>query len=321
MYTRKFIFTFLAVLFTCINLNALAQSSDRFLRIVVTAPPGGSPDVLARVLAQRMSESLGHQVIVDNRTGAGGAVAAAYMKNAVPDGYTLLMADSGVYAIAPNVQKNLPFDPLKDFAPVALVASSPIFLITSHPQVQTLKDFIALAKAKPGLPYGSGGAGTAHHLAMELLKATAGLDLLHIPYKGAAQLVPAVIAGDIVAGFGGMALTFPLAKAGRVKILGIATGQRSALAPEIPTIAELGVPGYDISINLGLLAPAKTPPEIIRKMNAEIVKAVNAPGTREKLFALGVEPATSSPEQFGELIAREIREYGKLVKLTGAKVD
>ncbi len=321
MYKRKFLFTFLVVLFTCINLNALAQSSDRILRIVVTAAPGGSPDMLARVLAQRMSENLGHQVIVENRTGAGGAVAAAYVKNAVPDGYTLLMADSGVYAIAPNIQKNLPFDLLKDFAAVAQVASSPIFLVTSHPQVQTLKDFIALAKAKPGLAYGSGGTGTAHHLSMELLKSMAGIDLLHVPYKGAALLLPGVIAGDIVAGFGGMALTFPLAKAGRVKILAVATGRRSALAPEIPTIAELGVPGYDISINLGLLTPAKTPPEIIRKMNAEIVKAVNAPGTREKLFSLGIEPTSSSSEQFRELIARELREYGELVKLAGIKVD
>jgi tripartite-type tricarboxylate transporter receptor subunit TctC len=265
-----------------------------------------------------MSESLGHQVIIENRPGAGGAIATEYVKNAVPDGYTLLMADSGVYAIAPNVQKNLSYDPLKHFAPVAQVGISPIFLVTNAPQVNTLKDFIALAKAKPGQPYGSGGAGTGHHLSMEMLKAMAGIDLQHIPYKGASQLVPAVIAGDIVGGFGGMNATFPLAKAGKLKILGVTTGQRSALSPETPTIAESGVPGYDMLCNsLGFLAPAKTPPEVVRKLNTEIIKALKAPGTRDKFFAIGVEPVSSSAEQFGKLIATELQECGKLVKLSG----
>ena len=320
MHRLKVILGVLAALSLCIGVPVQAQPSGKILRLVVSFPAGGQPDSLARVLAQKMSENLGHQVIVENRPGASGAVAAAYVSNSEPDGYTLIMLSSAAYSISPNVQQALP-NPFKEFIPVALAATAPLVLVTTPAHAQTLKDFIALAKAKPGLPYGSSGIGTGHHLAMELLKSRAGIELQHIPYKGGVQTVPAVIAGDVVATFTGLNVALPYAKAGRVKILAVATGRRSAMAPEIPTIAELGVPGYDISISLGLLAPAKTPPEIIRKMNAEIVKAVNAPGTREKLFALGNEPASSSPEQFGELIAREFQEYGKLVKLTGAKVD
>lgn len=321
MRKLKVVLGVLAALWLCIGIGipAQAQPSGNLLRLVVGYTPGGSPDVLARILAQRMSENLGYQVIVENRPGAGGMVGAEYVKNSNPDGSTLFLGDSSMYAISPNLLDNLSLNPLKDFIPVGLAATSPIFLTTNHPQVNTLKDFIALAKAKPGLPYGSGGNGTTNQLAMEMLKSMAGIDLLHIPYKGASQLAPAVVAGDVVAGFGGMAVTFPLAKAGRLKILGVTTGKRTALAPEVPTIAEAGVPGYQMSISLGFLAPPKTPPEIIRKLNAAIVKAIQAPGTAEKLFALGVETVSSSPKEFGDLIEKEIQEYGKLVRLSGLR--
>ncbi len=320
MHRLKVILGVLAALSLCVGAPVQAQPSGKILRLVVSFPPGGQPDSLARVLAQKMSENLGHPVVVENRPGAGGAAAAAYVKNSEPDGYTLIVMSSAAYSISPNFQPNLP-DPLKDFMPVALAATSPLILVTTPANAQTFKDFITLAKAKPGLFYGSSGIGTGHHLAMELLKSRAGIDLQHVPYKSGTQTVPAVVAGDVVATFTGLNVALPYAKAGRVKILAVATERRSAMAPEIPTIAELGVPGYAISISQGFLAPPKTPPEIIRKMNAEIVKAVNAPGTREKLFALGAESASSSPEQFGELIANELQEYGKLVKLTGIKVD
>ncbi|MDB5794555.1 MAG: transporter [Noviherbaspirillum sp.] len=320
MRRLKFLLGIMTALSLCAAAPAQAQSSGKTLRLVVSFPPGGSPDSLARVLAQKMSENLGHAVVVENRPGAGGAVANAFVKNSEPDGYTLIMMSSAAYSIGPNLQKSMP-NPMKDFTPVALAATSPVFLVTNPAQAQTFNEFIALAKAKPGLAYGSSGIGTGHHLAMELLKAKTGVDLMHVPYKGVAQTVPAVLAGDLVATFAGLNVALPFARNGRIRILAVATGKRSAMAPEVPTLAELGVTGYDVSISLGLLAPIKTPPDIVQKMNAEIVKAANAPGVREKLFALGVEPASSTPEQFGELIAREVQDYGKLIALTGTKTD
>jgi tripartite-type tricarboxylate transporter receptor subunit TctC len=321
MHKFKVVLGMLAAL--CIGgaVPAQAQQMGNIIRLVVGYTPGGSPDMLARILAQKMSENLGSQVIVENRPGAGGMVGAEYVKNATPDGSVLFLGDSSMYAVNPNTLPSLAHNPLRDFVPVVLAATSPIFLVTNSPQVNNLKDFIALAKSKPGLPYGSGGNGTTNQLAMELLRSMAGLDLLHVPYKGAAQVVTAVVAGDVAAGFGGMAVTFPFAKAGKLKILGITTGQRSALAPEIPTIAEAGVPNFEMSISLGFLAPPKTPPETAQRLNAAIVKAIQAPGIREKLAAAGVETATSTPKEFGDLIAREIVQYGPLVKQSGLKTQ
>ncbi|HEY4072948.1 MAG TPA: tripartite tricarboxylate transporter substrate binding protein [Herbaspirillum sp.] len=320
MRKQTFFFGMAIALLLCAAVPAQAQLSGKPLRLIVAYPPGGSPDSLARILAQQMSEDMGHPVVVENRPGANGAVANAVVKNAEPDGYTLVMMSSAAYSIGPNLQKNMP-NPVKDFAPVALAATSPIFLVTNPAQAKTFNEFIALAKAKPGLPYGSSGIGTGHHIAMELLKAKAGIDLTHVPYKGVAQTVPAVLSGEIAATFTGLNVVLPFVKNGRLKILAVATSKRSAMAPDVPTIAELGIPGYDVSISLGLLAPLKTPPEIVKKMNAEIIKAINAPGVREKLFRLGVEPASSTPEQFGELIAKEIQDYSKLIALTGAKPE
>jgi tripartite-type tricarboxylate transporter receptor subunit TctC len=316
----KLVLVTLATLcFLFVNPAAKAQPGRPLLHLVVGYTPGGSPDVLARILAQSMSENQGMTVIVENRPGAGGMVGAQYVKNAAPDGSVLFLGDSSMYAVNPNILPSLAQNPMRDFVPIALAATSPIFLVTSAKQVNTLKDLIALAESKPGMAYGSGGHGTTNQLAMELLKSMAKLDLMHVPYKGAGQLVPAVISGEVVAGFGGMAVTFPLAKSGKLKILGISTGQRSPLAPDVPTIAEAGVPGYEMSISLGFLAPPKTPPEIVQRLNAAIVTASQAPGVREKLAGLGVETATSSPKEFGDRIAREIKHYGNLVKLSDLK--
>ncbi|MBA2689182.1 MAG: tripartite tricarboxylate transporter substrate binding protein [Burkholderiales bacterium] len=292
------------------------------IRIVVPYLPGGSPDVLARVVAHKISESTGWQIVVENRPGAGGVVAANVVMNSAPDGYTLLIADSSVYSIAPSLNPNASVDALKSLMPVTLAATSPIFLVVNPGlNVSNVKELIALAKSKPGLPYGSSGIGTAHHLAMELLKSLAGIDMNHIPYKGASQTVPAVIAGEVGVAFAGLNQASPQAKAGKLTILAVATGRRTPLMPELATVAESGVPGFDISITLGFFAPLKTPPDIVAKLNAELVKAVKSADVQQRLVALGVESVGASPEQFTEVIRNEIQQYGKLVKTTGARVD
>jgi len=293
------------------------------IRVLITIPPGGSPDVLARAVAQKVAENLGQQVIVDNRPGAGGIVAANAVINSAPDGYTLIMADSALYAVLPHMTSNTSYDPLRDLAAVALVATSPIFLVVNPGlNVNSVREFVALARSKPGMPYASGGNGTAHHLAMEMLKSLAGVQLAHVPYKGAAHAVPAVIAGDVTAAFAGLNLAQAQARAGKVRLLGIATATRSALAPEVPTIAEAGVPGFNMSISLGYLAAAKTPREVILKLNAELMKAVNAPDVQKRLFGMGVESSPpSSPEHYAEVMRSENEQYGKLVKASGVRVD
>lgn len=320
VYRRLFAFGVFAVF---IAGSVAAQTfPNRPVRIVVPYPPGGSPDVLARTLGQKVSENLGQQIIVDNRPGAAGILAAEIVMRAPPDGYTLLIADSGVYSINPNVNPKLPFDPLADFTAVTLAATSPLFLVVSASSpVQSVRDLIALAKSKPGMPYGSSGTGTAHHLAMELLKSLSGIDLTHVPYKGGAQVVPAILAGDVAVGLAGLNLSLPHAKAGKLRILAVASGARSALLPDLPTVAEAGVPGYEINISLGLLAPAGTPRDIVARLNAEFGKALNSPDTRQRLFGLGVDPAGSTPEQFSEAIRNEIQQYGKIVKSTSARVN
>jgi len=320
-HVMRFLFGVLALL-CCLGAQAQPFPSKP-IRVLVTVPGGGSPDVLARTVAQKMAENLGQQVIVDNRPGAAGIVAATAVINAPPDGYTLMMADTALYAVLPHLSRNLSFDPLRDLAPVALVATSPIFLVVNPElNVNNVKEFVALAKAKPGLAYASGGNGSAHHLAMEMLKLLAGLQLTHVPYKGAAQAVPAVMAGDVAASFAGLNLAQAQARAGKVKMIGIATGSRSALAPEVPTIAEAGVPGFGMTISLGYLAPSKTPREVILKLNAELSKAANAPEVQQRLFTLGVEASPpTSPEHYAETMRSENQQYGKLVKASGARAD
>ena len=292
------------------------------VRIVVPFAPGGSPDVLARTVAQKTSENLAQQVIVENRAGATGIIGIEAVINAPPDGYTLLMIDSSAYAINPLVNRNVRYEVFRDLAPLTLAATSPIFLVVnSGLKVASVKEFLALARAKPGLPFGSSGNGTNHHLALELLKSLAGVDLVHVPYKGASLTVPAVVAGDVAAAFAGLNASLPHAKAGKLKMLAVATAQRSALAPDIPTLAEAGVPGFDISITLGFFAPSKTPGDVIDRLNAEFVKALKADDVRKRLLALGVEAVGSTPGEYAEVMRNEIRQYAKLVKAAGVRVD
>ena len=300
-----------------------AQSfPNKPIRIVVSTAPGGSPDVLARTVGQKLSENMGQQVIVDNRPGAGGLLSAELVMAAQADGYTLLMADSSVVSINPHFPRNASFEPLKHLVPVSLSATSPLYLIAhAGAGISSVKELIALAKAKPGLLYGSAGNGGAHHLAMEALKLQAGLDMNHVPYKGGAQVVPAVMSGDVVVAFAGLNLAGPQAKAGKIRILASATAKRSALSPEIPTIAESGVPGFELTPTLGFFAPIKTPRDIVEKLNAELIKAVKSPEVQQRLAVLGVEGVGISTEQYAEILREENIQYGKLVKATGARVD
>ncbi|MBI2727185.1 MAG: tripartite tricarboxylate transporter substrate binding protein [Polaromonas sp.] len=291
-----------------------AQAQTKVLKIVVPYPPGGSPDSTARVIGEKIQQGGKYSVVVDNRPGAGGTVAVDTVKNAPPDGLTLLLADSSTYSIAPNVRRKATFDPLKDLKPVSLASTSPIFLIAKPETATSVKELVDYLKRNPDSPYGSSGYGTAHHLAMELFKQSSGLKMTHVPYKGASQTAPAVASGEVIATFAGLTLANAFAQGGKVKILAIAEPKRSALAPNIPTIAESGLPGYSIVISLGFLANAKTPDAIVKELNEEIAKAVNSPDVKTKLNGLGVEPASSTPQKFGEQIAAELKSFGSITK-------
>ena len=299
----------------------LCFAQAKLLKIIVPYPPGGSPDNTARVLGEKITQGGKYNVVIDNRPGAGGVVAADAVKNSPPDGSVILMGDSSTYSISPNVKRKLSYDPLKNFKPIALAATSPIFLTVQAGGPATAQEFIVMLKKQPGQMYGSSGYGTAHHLAMEMFKNMAGVDMGHVPYKGATQTVPAVAAGDVVAAFAGLTAARGFAQTGKVKVLAIAEPKRSSMAPEIPTLAESGLPGYNMTITLGFLANIGTPDAVVKDLNAEITKAVHDPDVKTRLNALGVEPASSSPEKFGDIIKSELALFGKIVKAGNIKED
>lgn len=305
-----------AALFTS---NAFAQS--KVLRIVVPYPPGGSPDSTARVIGEKLQQSGKYTVVVDNKPGAGGSIAAETVKSAQPETLTLLLGDSSTYSIAPNVKRKLPYDPVKDFKPVALAATSPI-VIVARPQVAgSVRELIDYLKKNPGQPYGSSGYGTAHHLAMEMLRSMAGLEMTHVPYKGASQTVPAVAAGDVVTAFAGLTLANAFVQSGKVKVLAIAEPHRSAMASDVPTLAESGLPNYSVVISLGFLSNTKTSDAAVAELNADISKAVESPDVKSRLNALGVEPKSSSPQKFAEQIAAEIKSFGQIARSANIQED
>lgn len=292
------------------------------IRIVVPYAPGGSPDTLGRTLAQASADALGQQIVVENRPGAGGAIAAETVMRAAPDGYTLLIADSSVYAVNPNLNPKLPYEMLRDFAPVTLAVSSPMFLaVNASLGVEDVKSFVSLAQAKPGMAFGSSGNGTVHHLGLELMKANAKIDLTHVPYKGAGQSVPAVVAGDVGGIFAAINTLLPHAKSGRIRVLAIAAAERSQLMPQVPTMAEAGVPGCDLFISIGVFAPAKTPRDIVDRLSTEFNKSLALPEVRQRLFNAGIDPIGSTPERYAEAIRAELIHYGILVKSVGSKMN
>jgi tripartite-type tricarboxylate transporter receptor subunit TctC len=296
---------------------------DKPIRVIVPVPAGGTPDVVARMVTPGLSSALGQQFVVDNRGGAGGLIGAELAARANPDGYTLFLSSPGPLTILPHLQKHIAYDPLRDFVPIGLISVGP-FLLVVHPSVpvKTVKELIALAKKEPGkLNYASAGNGSANHLAMELFKSMTGLNITHVPYKGAPQAVTDLIAGNIDMMFNSIAPMLPHIRTHRVRLLGIASSKRSPQLPDVPTVSEAGVPGYEAISWFGLLAPAKTPPAIIAKVNTALVQVVHNPETRRLFETQGADPVGSTPEEFAALIRSESEKYAKVVKTSGAKVD
>jgi tripartite-type tricarboxylate transporter receptor subunit TctC len=292
------------------------------VRVVVGLAPGGATDIQTRLFAQKLSESLGRSFVVENRTGAGGTVAYAYVAKSPPDGYTLLGVAGG-YTITPVVYAKLSYDPVKDFAPISLVAQAP-FLLLTHPSlpVKSVKELLALARARPGaLDCASAGYGTSTHMAFELLRALSGARITHVPYKGTGQALVDAMSGQVHMLFGNVLSSLPHAKAGRLRALGVTTARRSAVLPELPTIAESGVPGYENSTWHGWLAPAGTPVAVLNRLNAELVRSARALDVVERLAPDGGEPVGSTAEEFARFIAADMARWSKLVRETGIRFD
>jgi tripartite-type tricarboxylate transporter receptor subunit TctC len=293
------------------------------IRFVVPYPAGGPLDVIARLLGQKVAESTKQPVVVDNKPGAGGNIGADLVAKAPADGYTILMGAVATHAINPTLYASIPYDPVKDFAPITQVASTPNVLVV-NPSVpaSNVREFIAHAKANPNqLNFGSGSTGSAGHLAGELFKAQAGVQMTHVPYKGAAPAMQDLVGGQIQLMFDNLASSLAQVKAGRVKALAVTTAKRTALAPDLPTIAESGLPDFDISTWFGVFAPAGTPKEALDRLHAEFTKALAAPDVREKMLALGAEPVGNTPTEFAAYIRAERDKYAKVIKASGAKVD
>jgi tripartite-type tricarboxylate transporter receptor subunit TctC len=310
-----------ALVLAFIALPAFAQTKT--IRIVVPFGAGGGPDALARMIQPRLSENIGMPVIVDNRPGAGGLIAADSVLKSPPDGTSLFLADTAHYGINPALRAPLPYDPLKDFAPVIEATSSELYItVGASVPANSLQEFVALAKSRPGgLHYGSSGSGSPHHLAMELLKLESGANLVHVPYKGVAQSVPAILSGDVAAIISGPAALLGHHKAGRVRMLAAINPQRWPGLPEVPTAAEAGFPGVKLDITIGLLAVAGTSAEMVRRLNEALAKGLREPEVSARLNELGLPVIAGTPEQFAQSIRRQLDSYGRLVRISGAKAD
>ncbi|MFO1107763.1 MAG: tripartite tricarboxylate transporter substrate binding protein [Bradyrhizobium sp.] len=304
--------------------NAAAQDyPSRPVKIVVPYPAGGSNDIIARIMAQRLSERSGQNFLVENRAGAGGNVGAEAVAGAEPDGYTLLLTAPPPLTINEALYKGLPFDPAKAFAPVALIAEVPIVLAV-HPSlgVKDVKALVALAKAKPGtINFGSSGIGTTNHLAGELLKSKAGIDIVHVPYKGAAPAMNDLLAGHIPMMFDNIPAVLPQVKAGLINAIAVAGSSRAGALPDVPTVAEQGIAGFEASAWFGLVAPAKTPAPVLAKLQGEIAAILQMPDVKKRFVELGAEPGTVSGEAFGKFLAEETVKWGGIIRASGATAN
>lgn len=303
--------------------SGFAGYPEKPIRLIVPFPAGGPTDAMARLVSQKAAEAMGQQLIVDNIGGAGGVIAAEAAARAAPDGYTLFFGTTGTIAINPALYTKVRYSPEKDFAPITLVAKSAnILLVPPALPVRSVRELIQYAKANPGrLSFGSAGNGSSNHLSGELLKTMAGIDMMHIPYKGTAAAMSDLLGGRISLMFDTIITGMQQVKAGKLRALGVTSPQRSDAAPDVPTIGEAGVPGFDVTIWFGVLVPAAVPRELVARLYGDIAKAVQTPDTKAKFAALGAEVAGSSPEQFAQQIRADIAKWAKVVKDSGARID
>lgn len=306
--------------------TTLAPAQDwpnRPVQIVVSSGAGGAADIVARMVAEKLSPALGHPVVIENRTGAGGNLGADLIAKAAPDGHTIGIGSIGTHAVNPWLFSKMPYDPIADFAPISLVAEAEGLLVV-HPSVaaSSVQELIALARSKPGtLTYASAGAGTASHLAGELFRSMAKVDLVHVPYKGNVPAITDLLAGQTSLIFATMPTVLPHSKAGKLRALATIGAQRSAAAPDLPTVAESGLPGFDVTNWIGLFAPAGTPADIVRRLNAEVHRVMQAPDMRARFVAEGARFPSNTPDQFGAYVKAELAKWGPVVKASGAKAD
>ena len=304
--------------------SAAAQSyPNRPIRLISPNPAGGANDVIGRIVAQKLGEILGQQVVVDNRGGAGGTIGTEMAVRAAPDGYTLFAASQSTITVAPHVYSKLAYDVLTDLMPVAMFAEVQNLLNTTPAfPPSNVKDLIALARAKPGaIKYASAGSGSASHFAGILFAKAAGIEFLHVPYKGGAPAITAVMSGEADFNFGPMAATTSFVKAGRLKALAVSGNKRSPAFPNVPTVVESGVPGYVVIGWFGLMVPKGTPQPLVNQLHAATAKAVNSADTRQQLMHTGADPAPNSPEEFGKFVRTEYERYGKLIREAGIKLE
>jgi tripartite-type tricarboxylate transporter receptor subunit TctC len=314
----------LSIALFAIAVQAQAQPyPSQPIKMIVPFTAGGTTDILARTIGQKLSEAWRQPVIVENKPGAGGNIGADAVAKAKPDGYTILMGTIGTQSINASLYSKMPYDAAKDFAPITLVAVVPNLLVV-HPSVsaKTVGELVALAKAKPGqLNFASSSTGGSPHLAGEMFKQMTGADIVHVPYKGSAPALTDLLGGQVALMFDNMPSALPHVKAGKLRALGVTSARRSQAVPDIPTIAESGVAGYEVDSWFGILAPAGTPKEVVGKLNAEIVRILQMPDVRQRLQEQGAEPVGGTPEQFDEHIRKETVKWARVVKASGAKVD
>ncbi len=304
--------------------SAYAQSyPNRPVRLILPFPPGGPTDIVARTFGAKLSEALGQQVVSDNRGGAGGLVGAEIAAHSVPDGYTLFLGAIGAMSIVPNLQQKVPYDPVRDFRPITQLSASPyVLLVPQTLPAKSVKELVALAKAKPGgLNFASGGTGTGNHLSGELFKLAAGVNIVHIPFKGATAAIGDLIAGNVQMLFINVLPALPHVKAGRVRVLAITSTRRSPAAPDVQTFAEAAFPAVEASAWHGIVAPARVPNDIARRLYDELAKITRQPDVRERMEAQGAEVIGSTPEEFGAFIKSELARWGKVIKAAGIKAE
>jgi tripartite-type tricarboxylate transporter receptor subunit TctC len=319
----RFLIGLIPFLLSCSAFGADVVYPTKPVRLVITFPAGGPTDVIVRLIGQRLTEDWAQPMIIDNRGGAGGIVGTEIVARAAPDGYTFLVGTAGGMTINPALQPKLPYDSFRDFAPVGMLVNNPQILV-AHPGVaaKNVKELVALAKAKPGqLNFASAGTGTATHLGLELLKLTTGLDAVHVPYKGGAPAVTDLISGQVQLLWVRIPSVLPHVKAGRLRALAVSTAKRSASAPEVPTVAESGYPGFEYSNWNALFAPAKTSPAIVNKVNAAIVKILNEPDVAQKLSSQGADPAPGSAEDLARYMRVDHERWKKVIRAANIRAE